>query len=391
MTDESQEELILRHLDGETSGHEVDQVTRLLAEDAGFRSRFFAFASLLTEIQELVSISVGSGPTGSSTMPAVMTPRPPAAERSSASESAGSAIELRPLYLNAVVSGLGGLVGWLLVSLLDAALPLDKLNVYLRNALVVGPVLGVCIGWAVGSTEGLFASRSLRRMLRGGTVGACLGAVGGVIGLVLGELIFNLASPSVWSRSFGWGLFGMFVGVSEGVARKMPVKIRYGILGGLLGGLIGGSSYEGLLAVMRGMGFRAGALAWGSAIGLIILGACIGFLVSLVESLLRKAWLFFVTGRLEGQSRTLDSSRPHTIGSDPGCTIVIPNDPGVADVHAEIVSTPEGFQVRPVNGPVIIRRDGIDQEITAHVLSAGERVLIGGSRMIFRNVEGKQS
>ena len=395
MTDESPEELILRHLDGETSPQEVAQVTRLLAEDSAFRSQFFAFASLLTEIQELVAISVGAAaaprpdPQRSSTMPALMTAPPPPAERTA--EGVGAAIDLRPFFLNAVVSGFGGLVGWAMVSLLDAVLPLDRLNVYVRNALFTGPVLGVCIGWAVGSTDGLFASRSMRRLLRGGLIGAVLGAIGGVVGLVLGELIFNLASPSVWSRAVGWGLFGMFVGVSEGVAHKMPVKIRYGILGGLLGGLIGGSSYEGLLAVMRGLGFRAGALAWGSAVGLIILGACIGFLVSLVESLLRKAWVFFLTGRLEGQSRTLDSSRPHVIGSDPGCTIVILNDASIAPRHAEIVFADEGFQIRPLDGAVTVRRDGFDQEVSNHTLSPGDRILIGESRMIFRNVEGKKS
>jgi hypothetical protein len=335
------------------------------------------------------------------THPPVASPRvaPPAATKPQAApEPASKAflahlnIDFRQLGLKALVGGFGGLVGWLVYSLVSAFLPLDWLNVYVRNALVTGPLLGVCIGFGVGSTEGLFASRSMRRVLRGGGYGAALGAIGGVVGLVLGELIFNFARGGVWPRALGWGLFGIFVGISDGVAHKMPVKIRYGILGGLLGGFIGGGTYEGLVATIRGMGFRAEALAWGSAIGLVILGACIGCMVSVVETLLRKSWLFFLTGRLEGQTRTLDSSRPHTIGSDPGCTIVIPSDPSVAAVHAEITfNEQEEFVIHSREGYVVIRRDGVDKPVTSHSLCPGDRVVLGETRMIFRNVEAKKA
>jgi hypothetical protein len=180
----------------------------------------------------------------------------------------------------------------------------------------------------------------------------------------------------------------MFVGSCEGVAAKMPLKVRYGVLGGLLGGLIGGATYQAIQDILGGS--RGSGLAWGGAIGLVILGACIGFMISLVESLLRKAWLFFLTGRLEGQTRTLDSSRPHTLGSSDACTIVIPNDPTVMPVHAEVFFADGEFQVRPRDGQVIVRRDGSDQPVTSHVLAPGDRILLGGSRMIFRNVEGKK-
>ena len=390
MSDDAQDDLILRHLDGDTSAAEVAQVTRLLAEDGGFRSRFFKIASLITDVQELVSLSVG-GETMPRLLangnPALVTPRVVPAP---AAPPVDWNIDLRRIAQNAILGGFGGLVGWLLFTLLDSLLGFNRLNVYLQDA-VKGLVFGVCIGFAVGAAEGLFASRSLRRLLRGGGIGAALGAAGGVIGLVAGEVIFVQAGGGVWPRAVGWGVFGMFVGVSEGVAYKMPVKVRYGILGGLLGGLIGGSTYDGLVAVIRALGFRAEGLAWGSALGLVILGACIGFLISLVESLLRKAWVFFLTGRLEGQTRTLDSSRPHTLGSDPACTIVLPSDLGLAAVHAEIVFEGDHFVIQDRDGAVVIRRDGVDQAVTHHELAAGDRIILGETRMIFRNVERKQS
>ncbi|MCS6852028.1 MAG: FHA domain-containing protein, partial [Gemmataceae bacterium] len=290
----------------------------------------------------------------------------------------------------ALVGGFGGLVGWLLVSLVNSIIMFN--NAYLNDALI-GPIIGVCIGLAVGSTEGLVSSRSLRRAWQSGRIGALLGAIGGLVGLLLGEWLFHVAGGGVWPRALGWGLFGMFVGISDGVARQMPVKVRYGLLGGLLGGLIGGSTYEGLLAVIGGLGSRAAALSWGGAIGLTILGACIGLLVSLVEVLLRKSWLFFLTGRLEGQTRTLESGRPQTIGSAPQCTIVIPEDATVAAVHAEIVFRDEAFVIQPREGPITVRRDGTDHAVTpaGYSLKPNDRILIGQSRMIFRDVERKKA
>lgn len=318
-------------------------------------------------------------------------PAPAAVSRASGLQAlfADLDIDFRRVYMNAVVGGAGGLLGWLLFSLMAAVLP-DNWGPY-RIYLFTGPLIGGAIGFAVGSTEGLLAARSLKRALRGGAFGAAIGAVGGLIGLELNELFFDMApfiKGTIWARAFGWGMFGMFVGSCDGIAAKMPVKMRYGILGGLLGGVIGGGTYEAIQTVLGGS--RGSAGDWARAVGFVILGACIGFMLSLVESLLRKAWLFFLTGRLEGQTRTLDSSRPYTLGSSDACTIAIPNDPAVAAIHAEVSFADGEFVVRPRDGQVIVRRDGRDQPVTEHVLAPGDRILLGGSRMIFRNTEGKK-
>ena len=113
--------------------------------------------------------------------------------------------------------------------------------------------------------------------------------------------------------------------------------------------------------------------------------------MSLVEALLRKSWLFFLTGRLEGQTRTLDSSRTHTLGTAPSCTIVLPANASVAAVHAEISFDDGEFRIRPRDGKVVVRREGYDQTVETPVaLVPGDRVLLGDTRMIFRNVEGKK-
>jgi len=398
MAPDATDDLILRHLDGESSPDDVAQVTRLLAGNPQFRSRFRAFVAQAARLHEILDNRLHDPPTTGEVAMSAPTSAPARPRPGSRPDMAPPAapsrewnLDFRRVYFNALLGGAGGLLGWLVISLLGSFVSLDGLNVYVRDA-IIGPLLGLCMGFAVGSTEGLVGSRSLRRVFLGGRYGAALGALGGVLGLVLGELIFNLAGGGVWPRALGWAFFGIFVGASEGVAHRMTAKIRYGVLGGFLGGLIGGSTYEGLVAVLRGSGDRTSALAWGSAVGLILVGACIGFLVSLVETLLRKAWVMFLTGRLEGQTRTLDSSRAHTIGSDASCTIVVPNDASIAPLHAEIAFSDGEFRVRPLSGQVVVRRDGYDQAVTsAQVLCPGDRVLVGDARMIFRNVEGRKS
>jgi hypothetical protein len=318
--------------------------------------------------------------------------RPPAvrkAERAAPREARAGKIDVRHIYFNAVLGGSGGLVGWLLIAVANLTV-LAQVGTYLRMG-IFGLLLGVCIGFAIGSTEGLIASRSLRRVLKGGGIGALLGALGGVLGLLLGELIFDRAGGGVWPRAVGWAVFGLFVGTSDGFALRMPSKIRYGMLGGLLGGLIGGSTYERLFWSLQGGSSRALGLAWGSAIGLIILGACIGALVGLVESLLRQSFLFFITGRLEGQTRTLDSSRPHTLGSAHTCSIVLPGDPTVQRVHAEIAFRDGGFGIAPRDGSVLVVRQGQELPITSfHVLQVGDRILLGDTKMVYRGEEAKK-
>jgi hypothetical protein len=370
------DDLILRHLDGETTEAEARQVTRLLADDPAFRSRFFSYASQVARLRTVLS---ESDTTTIDAQPAA-TPTP--------TQEKSMNLDLRRIYFNAVLGGSGGLLGWALMFLLDALVPFGDigqvLGTFLRDA-VVGPVLGICIGFAIGSVDGLIAARSLRRVWLGGGYGIALGALGGLIGLPLGEFIYYyVLGPGVWPRAIGWAVFGMFVGTSDGFAQKIPSKIRYGVLGGLLGGLVGGSTFQTLLTLG---GRSLLGLSLGGAVGLIILGACIGALVGLVESLLRKAWLFFLTGRLEGQTRTLDSSCPHTLGSADTCTIVLPGDAAVRPVHAEIRFENGDFVIRPRDGKV--RHNDREAPVSEQVLAPGDRIQVGETKMTFRNEDRK--
>ena len=97
---------------------------------------------------------------------------------------------------------------------------------------------------------------------------------------------------------------------------------------------------------------------------------------------------FFITGRLEGQTRTLGSNRPHTLGSAPSCSIVLPSDPTVAPVHAEIAFEGGDLVVRPRDGKVVVRHEGRDCVVTtSHSLQPGDRIHLGQTKMVFRKQE----
>ena len=297
------------------------------------------------------------------------------------------AVDKRRIYFNAVLGALGGLIGWMLISLGLRFSADSTFMLYLKDALL-GALVGVAIGAAIGSVDGLTASRSLRRTFQGAGYGACLGLVAGLIGLVIGELIFSLAGGGVWPRAVGWALFGALVGTSEGIVNKMPTKVSYGALGGLLGGLVGGSTYERLnLALRSWTGDRELALAVGGAVGLVILGACIGAIIGLVEDILRSAWFRFTRGKLEGQTRTLDPRKKQVVlGAHDGCDLYIPGDKGIQPRHAVVMVENGQFVIQsagPGGGPVQLVTSQGEQVVEHRALQVGDTIQLGRTRMVF--------
>ena len=294
-------------------------------------------------------------------------------------------IDKQRIYYNAIFGALGGLISWLFIGLLLNFDTSRLLMLFLKDALL-GAMVGVCIGGAIGAVDGLTLSRSWRRLGRGVLLGSLIGLVGGLVGLVIGEAIFKLAGGGVWPRAIGWALFGLLVGTSEGRAQRSRAKTSYGAVGGLLGGLVGGSTYERLSTLLRAVTHdRELSLTVGSAVGLIILGACIGSLIGLVEDILRKAWLKVVLGRLEGRTFTLTRQETR-LGKADDCDVVLLGDEGISPHHAVIEQTQKTFVLRPLEQPVLVNRQPVGQ---SHLLQHGDRIQLGKTQMIF-NLEGGQ-
>ncbi len=290
-------------------------------------------------------------------------------------------IDLLALYQKTLLGGLGGLFGWLLITLFAGFSSESAFLLYVRVALT-GGLIGVAIGAACGGWDGLFRDRSPRRLMRGAGIGAVIGLIGGAVGLVIGEVIFGLAGGGLFPRAIGWGIFGAMIGTNEGVSKRMPQKTRFGAFGGLLGGLIGGSTYEFLATGLQGIGLgRDTSIAVGGAVGLVLLGMFIGLLIGLVEDLLRAAWLLFTTGRFEGQTRTLDPAKSETIvGRSELADICILGDPQMATHHARLIPTGGSFVLEAIDGEIQVNQ----QPVTRHTLADGELIQIGSSRARFQ-------
>jgi len=295
------------------------------------------------------------------------------------------------IYYNAILGALGGLIGWALISLLLRFETSATFWLLLRDALL-GALVGACIGFAVGSAEQL-AGRLRLPNLRQSALSAAIGAGAGLVGLVIGELIFLVAGGGVWPRALGWALFGALLGLGQWRVTGMPSKGVYGALGGLFGGLLGGSTYERLTLLLLNMELgRTWAIPVGGAVGLMILGACIGALIGLVEDILRSAWLRFIRGPLEGQTRTIDPRRAKIVlGRADQCDIVLPDDPDVARAHAEIVHNNGEFTIMGREGSVLLRRAQETTTVQQHVLQPGDTVQLGRTRFIFQTDAGGQS
>ncbi len=293
-------------------------------------------------------------------------------------------LDLRRIYVHAVLGALGGLAGWALTIPIAWLQLTGSFGLLLKDALI-GALVGVAIGAMLGTYDGLFASRSFGRLLKGLFLGGLIGAFGGGLGLALSEVIFILGGGGVWPRALGWALFGLLVGSAQGTSQRSLTRIGYGLLGGLLGGLVGGSTYERLSVLLQVITHnRDLGLSIGGAIGLIVLGAAIGGLIGLVEVVLRTAWLKFTRGKLEGQTLTLDPRRKVQImGQAADCAVVIPGDPDVQPHHAAVLQEGATLIIEPRDGTVLLRGSQGYAPVQRHTLRHQDRLQVGQTRFVF--------
>src|SRR5947209_2008863 len=191
------------------------------------------------------------------------------------------------IYFNAVFGAVGGLLGWLLFGVFG-----DRNYSSIGQLLLSGALIGGLIGYLVVSVEAI-RDRSLVRFCRLASYGVVLGAVGGALGMWLGDRVnFLLVSklgagqsggPSlvhllgtVLARGLGWMFLGLAIGVSEGIAARSLGKLTYGTLGGAVGGFVGGAVFALFYQTTIEKGPAADAGSFGGALGLVVLGACIG-------------------------------------------------------------------------------------------------------------------
>jgi hypothetical protein len=243
-------------------------------------------------------------------------------------------------YYYAVFGAIGGLIGWQVSNLLGLSF---VSNIYLSEA-VVGALVGLSIGLLIGITEGVL-TLNLVKAVRSAGLGGLLGLSAGAVGLPLGEWLFQSVGAGILGRTLGWALFGLLVGLAEGVGGRS--QVWKGLLGGMLGGALGGFLLEEIQTLLK-----VSMLA--KAIGLMLLGASVGAFISLIVVLLSRAWLEVKTGKLKGTEFILDKFMRAkgpviAIGSSPLKSEIVFPDPDIAPQHALLSGDGSCFTLKDIS------------------------------------------
>lgn len=274
-------------------------------------------------------------------------------------------------YYYALLGAIGGLVGWQVSDLLGLSF---ASNLYLSEALV-GALIGLSVGLFIGLTEGAL-TRNPVHALKSGVFSGLLGLGAGAIGLPLSEFMFQSVGAGVVGRALGWGVFGLLIGLAEGmVGRTQAWK---GMLGGFIGGALGGILLESVHNWLQDP-------LTGKAAGLVLLGACVGAFISLIAVLLSRAWLEVKSGKLKGTEFMLDKFMNKgfpsvAIGSSPLKSEIVLPDPDIAPQHAMLSGDGMSFNLKDMSlsGTYINNR-----KVERVQLANGQRIRMGNTEMVY--------
>ena len=274
-------------------------------------------------------------------------------------------------YFYAVLGAIGGLIGWQVSDMLGLSF---VSNLYFSEA-VVGALVGLCIGLFIGITEGVM-TRNIVQALKSGLFSGLLGLIAGGIGLPLSEFLFQSVGAGILGRALGWGVFGLLIGLAEGVVGKS--QIWKGMLGGLIGGALGGVLLEAAHNWLKDP-------LTGKAAGLVLLGASVGAFISLIVVLLSRAWLEVTSGKLKGTEFILDKfmhagGPAIAIGSSPLKSEIVLPDPDIAPQHAMLTGDGKQFSVKDMSlsGTFINNK-----KIERVQLANGQKIRMGNTEMVY--------
>jgi len=274
-------------------------------------------------------------------------------------------------YYYTILGAIGGIVSWQVSNWIGLSF---SANIYVSDA-VAGALIGFCLGFPLGAADG-FLSRSAVRGARSGLRYGLVGMVTGLIGLPLGEIAFHVLGQGVFGRAVGWGLFGLLLGMAEGVAGRS--ELWKGALGGSLGGMLGGTLLETALPLL-------GDLTYGKAFGLALLGAAIGAVIAFVVVMLSRSWLEVTEGKLKGTTFILDKFMPSgspsaMIGSSPLKSEIVLMDPDVEPQHAMLMGSGTHFTLKDISmGGTYLGRRKVQQA----TLSDGAVIRLGDSALVY--------
>jgi hypothetical protein len=219
-------------------------------------------------------------------------------------------------------------------------------------------------------------TRNIVQAIKAGVVSGLLGLVAGAIGLPLSEFLFQSAGAGYFGRALGWGVFGLLIGLAEGVVGKS--QVWKGMLGGLIGGALGGVLLEVVHNLLKDP-------LIGKASGLVLLGASVGAFISLIIVLLSRAWLEVTSGKLKGTEFILDKflhagGPAIAIGSSALKSEIVLPDPDIAPQHAMLTGDGKQFSVKDISlsGTFINNK-----KIELARLVNGQKIRMGNTELVY--------
>src|SRR5262249_22417860 len=171
----------------------------------------------------------------------------------------------------------------------------------------------------------------------------------------------------------------------------------YGTLGGALGGFIGGALFAlvYIWAIEEGPGTMLPVslsldtwAALAGAIGLIILGACIGALSALVQGVFQPASVRVLRGWQEGREYPLDKAS-NLLGRDEGADIALFRDMKIEKRHAVIRRDGDNFILDNRAGPAQTQVNGA-AVVDSSPLEDGDRIQVGEVILRFQRKAAKE-
>jgi hypothetical protein len=261
--------------------------------------------------------------------------------------------------------------------------------------LIFSAVAGF-IGLAIGAIDGLVC-RLPRRAALGAVVGAVVGALGGLLSGVVADVFYaplsslateQLSGGSQVSRALGfllqmiarmfaWTLAGMAMGLGQGIALRSKRLLTYGFLGGIIVGLVGGLLFDPIDMVILRNHIDA---AISRGVGIVVIGACVGVMIGIVELLARDSWLRMIEGPLAGKEFLIFRDIVN-IGASPKSEIYLFNDDEVAQTHAtlRVIGDETEITGRAVTNPVLVN----GQHVGTARLRHGDRITIGRTSFVY--------
>ena len=278
----------------------------------------------------------------------------------------------RQIYYNAVFGAIGGLLGWLVVGLFTTG----QWNIWTAYAFV-GAGIGLFVGGTVGAVEGMVIKQSTSQAIQGALIGAAAGLVSGIFGLLLGQAGFLLLGGGILGRSLGWLLLGLFLGLGDGIVNRSGRRAIYGVAGGTVAGAVGGILYESMTQLFLQRGDTVQMIV--GAIGLILIGACLGGIIPFTISMGARGLLRVLNGKKGGLERSIVDAV--LLGSYDGCDVYLPGDPGIALKHARIYRKQGTFFLEDLGSQQTFVNNVPVNEGAAVQIDQGTRVRLGSTEM----------